>query len=264
MKAVGLTKNHEEFWKAYEKDPRANALVSSFSYARTVHRAQGGEWKSIYVDVHSMLPERSGTPRQAYSAVTRAKQALYLRGWPRAGVEPLTHEYLADGPVSILQQALKRRFTFRSLKNAVTAVQLYTEDDASNLLVNVFEGKRGITVHLDRATPQESQTVQSSLDAWAKWEWTRRRHEVPVRLEATMNLLEARLTESEIDFIVVKPGNANREIELHAFSGSNFASFRSNWTDSAGLTLRTFTAVDFNSESLRDYVLGQVHAVLGP
>jgi hypothetical protein len=263
MREVGLTNKDEDFWKAYEKDTRANALVSTFSYARTVHRAQGGEWKSVLVDVHSMLPERSGTSRQAYSAVTRAKQALYLRGWPRVGVEPLTHEYLAEGPTSILQQALKRRFTYRPLTNAVTAVQLRAEDDTSNLLVNVFESKRGITVQLNRGTPEESEAVESSLNAWAKWEWVRRRHEVPTQLEGFFVELEGRLTKHGLDLVVSRPGNAGREIELHVFSGSDFASFRSYWTDAAGLTVRTFTAVDFNSESLRDSVVGHVHAILG-
>jgi hypothetical protein len=261
MRDKGLSKNDEVFWQAYEMDEHANALLCTYSYARTLHRAQGGEWKSVFVDAHSMLPIRTGTSRQAYSAITRAKNALYLRGWPKGSKAPMTHEQLAEGPQSILQRAMRRHFVFKPLPTTTTTVQLSVEDGSSAMLVNLFDGAKGLNFHIDNATPAEKDAVKNSLELWKRLESVRHRHEVPVRLETGMNQLQSVLEELGIDLFVVKPGNANREVELHTFLGENFAIFRCTWTDKDGLNLTKFRSTDTNSSSLCDAVTGAVTQV---
>ena len=261
MRALGLDRKDEAFWQAYESDERANALLCSYSYARTLHRAQGGEWKSVIVDGHSLMPVRPGTSRQAYSAITRAKEALYLRSWPRSTKVARGHGDLAEAPLSILQRELRRSFTYRPLKNATTAVQIESSDGSSRLLVNVFDGAKQLTVSLDRATPEEKNLVEKSLKSWAKFETVRDRHEVPARIEDGARILESLLDEMGIDLIVVRPGNATRNIEFHAFHGDEYASFRGTWTDQNGLNLGTFAPFDSSSQVLTDDVLARVRTV---
>jgi hypothetical protein len=258
MREQGLSKNDDAFWQSYASDSQANALLCTYSYARTVYRAQGGEWKSVFVDVHSMLPIRSGTSRQAYSAITRAKSALYLRGWPRGEKVPLTHEQLAEGPKSILQRALRRKVTYKPLPTASTTVQLSVEDGSSSLLVNVFDGAKGLNFHLERETPDEREALNVPLNLWKRLESVRHRHEVPVRLEAGMNQVSGSLESEGVDLFVVKPGNATREVEIHAFRGNDYEIFRSTWTDELGLNLTKFRLLETSSAVLSDLVAATV------
>ena len=59
-----------------------NALQIKFSYAITCHKSQGGQWKTVFVE-QPYLPEGISTAyfRWLYTAITRAKEKLYLIGF---------------------------------------------------------------------------------------------------------------------------------------------------------------------------------------
>jgi len=59
-----------------------NALQVKFSYAITCHKSQGGQWTTIFVE-QPYLPEGINKDyiRWLYTAVTRAKEKLYLIGF---------------------------------------------------------------------------------------------------------------------------------------------------------------------------------------
>ena len=59
-----------------------NALQVKFSYAITCHKSQGGQWNTIFVE-QPYLPEGPDKDyiRWLYTAVTRAKEKLYLIGF---------------------------------------------------------------------------------------------------------------------------------------------------------------------------------------
>ncbi len=59
-----------------------NALQVKFSYAITCHKSQGGQWKTIFIE-QPYLPEGPSKEylRWLYTAVTRAKEKLYLIGF---------------------------------------------------------------------------------------------------------------------------------------------------------------------------------------
>lgn len=60
-------------------DPYANALRCKFGYAVTVHKAQGGEWKHVFVDLRAAMGRDTREfYRWAYTALTRAKQCAWL------------------------------------------------------------------------------------------------------------------------------------------------------------------------------------------
>ncbi|MEP2349786.1 MAG: ATP-binding domain-containing protein, partial [Algoriphagus sp.] len=62
------------------KDPFLNALQIKFAYALTCHKAQGGQWKAVFVD-QGYLPEEQinkDFTRWLYTAMTRATEELYL------------------------------------------------------------------------------------------------------------------------------------------------------------------------------------------
>ena len=59
-----------------------NALQVKFSYAITCHKSQGGQWNTIFVE-QPYLPNGLDKDylRWLYTAVTRAKEKLYLIGF---------------------------------------------------------------------------------------------------------------------------------------------------------------------------------------
>ena len=61
-------------------DSYLNALRAVFGYALTCHKSQGGEWKSVYLDIpryYAREPKPS-TYQWLYTAMTRAADKLYV------------------------------------------------------------------------------------------------------------------------------------------------------------------------------------------
>ncbi|MCY4778994.1 AAA family ATPase [Sphingobacterium sp. UT-1RO-CII-1] len=66
--------------EAIKKDPYYNALQIKFAYAITCHKAQGGQWLSVFVDQGYLNDEmlNSDFLRWLYTALTRATKQLFL------------------------------------------------------------------------------------------------------------------------------------------------------------------------------------------
>ncbi len=75
------TSKYKKFLKV-KKNKYFNALQVKFSYAVTCHKSQGGQWDTVFVE-QPYLP--NGIDREylrwLYTAVTRAKEKLYLIGF---------------------------------------------------------------------------------------------------------------------------------------------------------------------------------------
>lgn len=72
--------NKTERMEMIRKDPYLNALQVKFAYALTCHKAQGGQWKAVFVD-QGYLPDDTVDKdfiRWLYTAVTRSSEELYL------------------------------------------------------------------------------------------------------------------------------------------------------------------------------------------
>lgn len=67
----------------YEKlrqDPYLNALQIKYPYAMTCHKAQGGQWREVYLSLGYLTPEMIDISfcRWLYTAITRASEHLYI------------------------------------------------------------------------------------------------------------------------------------------------------------------------------------------
>ncbi|HMT27749.1 MAG TPA: AAA family ATPase [Bacteroidia bacterium] len=62
------------------KDPYYQALQIKFAYAVTCHKAQGGQWKNVFVDQGYLTEEMidTGYLRWLYTAITRASEKVYM------------------------------------------------------------------------------------------------------------------------------------------------------------------------------------------
>lgn len=70
--------------KALRKDLFLNALEVKYAYALTCHKAQGGQWQHVYIDMSflSYVPYDEQLCRWLYTAVTRATERLFLINTP--------------------------------------------------------------------------------------------------------------------------------------------------------------------------------------
>ena len=75
--------------KKMKADPYYNALQVKYAYAITCHKAQGGQWKNVFLDQAYLSPDYI-TPdyfRWLYTAFTRATGTLYLVNYPENNIE---------------------------------------------------------------------------------------------------------------------------------------------------------------------------------
>jgi exodeoxyribonuclease-5 len=75
--------------KKMKADPFYNALQVKYAYAVTCHKAQGGQWRNVFLD-QGYMTDDSLTPdyfRWLYTAFTRATQHLYLVNYPEKQIE---------------------------------------------------------------------------------------------------------------------------------------------------------------------------------
>jgi exodeoxyribonuclease-5 len=83
-----VAKDYEDETHKYKKllkvksNPYFNALQVKFSYAITCHKSQGGQWNTVFIE-QPYLPDGIDQDyiRWLYTAVTRAKDQLYLIGF---------------------------------------------------------------------------------------------------------------------------------------------------------------------------------------
>ena len=76
-------RNKRERLKKMREDPFLNALQVKFAYSVTCHKAQGGQWKNVFIDKGYVTDEMVDVEylRWLYTAVTRAYERLYLINW---------------------------------------------------------------------------------------------------------------------------------------------------------------------------------------
>ncbi len=67
-------------------DPYYNALQAKYAYCVTCHKAQGGQWKHVYIDMGGIAPDAIGPDfyRWLYTAITRATEKVYLINPPHS------------------------------------------------------------------------------------------------------------------------------------------------------------------------------------
>lgn len=72
--------NKRNRFKKIKSDPYFNALQVKFAYAVTCHKAQGGQWKHVYIDQGFFREDMISKEylRWLYTALTRATEKVYL------------------------------------------------------------------------------------------------------------------------------------------------------------------------------------------
>lgn len=105
----------KELWDSYIKllaiDPYYNAVICKYGYAMTCHKAQGGEWENVLVDMCRF----GGTAnedyfRWAYTALTRASKKLWF-------YRPPEFNYISNLVVEHIQHSKDIKVSIHSTGN---------------------------------------------------------------------------------------------------------------------------------------------------
>ena len=72
----------EEFAIRLKNDPYFKSLRIKYGYSITCHKAQGGEWDTVYVDYYGRVGLHDDALRWCYTATTRAKNELLVTNIP--------------------------------------------------------------------------------------------------------------------------------------------------------------------------------------
>ena len=80
MKEKGVKQGSKLFKEMMMNDSYLNALRAVFGYALTCHKAQGGEWSHVFLDIPKSVPvlQKPYVYQWVYTAMTRAKKELYI------------------------------------------------------------------------------------------------------------------------------------------------------------------------------------------
>lgn len=76
----GISYNSDRFMGDMRSDPYLNALRTSFGYVLTCHKAQGGEWPLVYVNIPRFMSHapKKNAYQWLYTAETRASKDLFV------------------------------------------------------------------------------------------------------------------------------------------------------------------------------------------
>lgn len=80
MKDKGIKQSSRQFRDNLFTDQYLNALRAVYGYVLTCHKAQGGEWKHVYLDIprNAAFNPDATTYQWLYTAMTRSSEMLYI------------------------------------------------------------------------------------------------------------------------------------------------------------------------------------------
>ena len=83
--------NRRDLYLKLRQDPDLNALQVKYAYAMTCHKAQGGQWKEVYLSFGYLTPEMINLSfcRWLYTAMTRATEKYTFSIHPPLSLETL-------------------------------------------------------------------------------------------------------------------------------------------------------------------------------
>lgn len=139
MRNSHLKPQTPEFIDAIHKDPYLNSLKVKFGYAVTCHKAQGGEWHTVFVDYkyHGGYTNEAFF-RWAYTALTRAKVISFSMESPE--YTAMTGSRLVEGNVRPCER-------FSDVKSLVLGtlkeLEILTEEVISHSYTDFYRVRTG-------------------------------------------------------------------------------------------------------------------------
>lgn len=108
MRHPNLRNDEEAFKETLMQDPYFNAVQAKYGYAITCHKAQGGEWDTVFVDYSKRNGLDNDSLRWSYTATTRASKTLYGVCMPH--ITPISS--ITCNPITAISKLPKEAFSY--------------------------------------------------------------------------------------------------------------------------------------------------------
>jgi hypothetical protein len=138
---IDRKRDWEQFWERADNDPRWNAVRATYSYARTVYRAQGGEWQRVVFDARGISMLKGQRLHLGYTAVTRAKKVLHVRNWPAVDSgHSIDADWMCRELDGLCRGVVGRPLSLRPLNSTAPAVQV-RDPGGTEFVADVYSKK---------------------------------------------------------------------------------------------------------------------------
>ncbi len=221
---TGLSTGTRAFDEQHARDERVHALRATYSYARTCHRAQGGEWENVIVDLAGVQAFGSDQGKWAYTALTRARRAVYL-----ANVRvPFTPERLLAGARAAIEPNGLRIVVSRPID---FGIQITIDDPNTTTVpakINLFSQK-GLPSQAVATGPHHKSHADyvKLLNCWIESERETALATIPARIGHLVERLALDLSASGYDFEWKR--RAEYQVEFTLISRDGRASITYNY-----------------------------------
>lgn len=139
-----LKRGSDEYKRAIQNDPYINALYVRFGYAMTCHKAQGGEWDNVYINLarpQNDLKTVNGF-KWAYTALTRSKKHVYLMNRPLNKINFDPQSPFAHFINEIETHLVSFGYKLVSTKSLDYELQLLIEKDSISSSFKLYRNKK--------------------------------------------------------------------------------------------------------------------------
>lgn len=228
----GLKPGDPEFEAARRNDDRVSALRVAYAYARTCHRAQGGEWDNVVVDFAGTQTLGPLFGRWAYTALTRARRAAWIRNAPhgRHAIQESDLVEAAEG--ALVAEGFDVELVGRLQHGGV---KLEVAEGPSRVIIDLHQTKGLPSNPVRRGQPADIEArVLQVLRAWIDNEERAGEPELPDRLLERCARISDQLSEQGLDLDIRSP--AAYQVSLSVSDGRNSALVRFSHTGAGALT----------------------------
>lgn len=164
-----LKSGSDEYKQTIQNDPYLNALYVRFGYAMTCHKAQGGEWENVYINLarpQNDLKTLNGF-KWAYTALTRSKKNVYLINRPlhKSNFDP---KLPFIGLINEIEAKLQSSgFQLISTRPLEYELQLFIQKDNLNTSFKIYRNKKmQITQLMAMQNSDHSEQLEALLKAF--------------------------------------------------------------------------------------------------
>ena len=81
MRQEGITVGSEEYRGRMKTDPYLHALICKYGYAITCHKAQGGEWEKVFVDMDKLGGKQTNEAANNFGILLRHSSMQSVTWW---------------------------------------------------------------------------------------------------------------------------------------------------------------------------------------
>lgn len=140
----------KEFRETLRKDPFFNVLRVKYAYSITCHKAQGGEWNTVFVNMDISAGKLTEIfLRWTYTAITRARENVILFNYNSKTIFSDLEFGFAQIPLKTTQQTFSSQITFTLPENFKDTIVSFGLTEEEPVLISKLKEVLAIANHLN-------------------------------------------------------------------------------------------------------------------